>query len=90
MSRVRGKLASTVLRGRGGGNAAPLPDVAAGYQVRETASAVRAMLAGGELPAPTLDVRRCKGCSLRERCQPQALARLRGADFARAPFDPDA
>jgi CRISPR-associated exonuclease Cas4 len=59
-------------------------------QVRETAAAVRAMLTRGKLPAPTLDVRRCKGCSLRERCQPQALTRLRGADFARAPFDPDA
>jgi CRISPR-associated exonuclease Cas4 len=59
-------------------------------QVHETALAVRAMLAGGELPAPTLDVRRCKGCSLLERCQPQALTRLRGADFEHAPFDPDA
>jgi CRISPR-associated exonuclease Cas4 len=59
-------------------------------QVRDTAVAVRAMLTSGELPAPTLDVRRCKGCSLRERCQPQALTRLRGADFEHAPFDPDA
>ncbi len=59
-------------------------------QVRETASAVRAMLAGAKLPAPTLDVRRCKGCSLRERCQPEALGRLRAADFQHAPFEPDA
>jgi CRISPR-associated exonuclease Cas4 len=59
-------------------------------QVKETATAVRAMLAGGKLPAPTLHVRRCKGCSLRARCQPQALVKLRDADFQRAPFDPDA
>ena len=59
-------------------------------QVADTAAAVRAMLTQGTLPPPTLDVRRCKGCSLRERCQPQALARLRDADFDNGPFDPDA
>ena len=59
-------------------------------QVVEAANAVRAMLAGGKLPPPTQDVRRCKACSLRERCQPEALARLQGADFSRSPFDPDA
>jgi hypothetical protein len=35
LSRVRGNLASTVLRGRGGGNAAPLPDEELGAQVRK-------------------------------------------------------
>jgi len=55
-----------------------------------TVQAVRAMLASGTLPPPTQDVRRCKGCSLRERCQPEALTRLHGADFTQAPFDPDA
>ncbi len=55
-----------------------------------TAQAVRAMLASGSLPSPTQDVRRCKGCSLRERCQPEALARLHAADFGQALFDPDA
>ena len=59
-------------------------------QVAETAIAVRTMLASGVLPPPTSDVRRCKGCSLRERCQPEALVRLRGADFQHGPFDPDA
>jgi CRISPR-associated exonuclease Cas4 len=58
-------------------------------QVMVMAQAVRTMLAGGALPPPTQDVRRCKGCSLRERCQPEALARLHAADFAEAPFDPD-
>jgi CRISPR-associated exonuclease Cas4 len=59
-------------------------------QVVATAQAVRAMLAGATLPPPTQDVRRCKGCSLRERCQPEALARLHAADFDKGPFDPDA
>ena len=59
--------------------------VALREQVVQTAQAVRAML-----PPPTQDVRRCKGCSLRERCQPEALARLHAADFGQAPFDPDA
>jgi CRISPR-associated exonuclease Cas4 len=59
-------------------------------QVVATAQAVRTMLVNGALPPPTRDVRRCKGCSLRERCQPEALARLHAADFVEAPFDPDA
>lgn len=59
-------------------------------QVVETAGAVRAMLASARLPPPTPDVRRCKGCSLRERCQPEALVRLQAADFSRDPFDPGA
>ena len=59
-------------------------------QVREIASAVRAMLASTELPPPTEDVKRCKGCSMRDRCQPEALARLRATDTGLATFDPDA
>lgn len=59
-------------------------------QVAEIAAAVHAMFATGVLPPPTVYVRRCKGCSLRERCQPEALARLRGADFQNALFNPDA
>ena len=59
-------------------------------RVQDIAAAVRAMLASGTLPPPTEDTRRCKGCSLRERCQPEAFVRLRvgtpGADL----FDPDA
>jgi len=58
-------------------------------QVVQAAQAVRAMMAGATLPPPTQDVRRCKGCSLRERCQPEAMARLHGVDFGRAPFDPE-
>ncbi|MBX3634236.1 MAG: CRISPR-associated protein Cas4 [Rubrivivax sp.] len=58
-------------------------DVALRRRVADTTAQVRSMLAGGRLPAPTTDGRRCGGCSLRDRCQPEALARLagtRGAD----------
>jgi len=61
-------------------------------EVAQTANAIRQMLASGQLPPP-LDgeqaARRCKACSLQERCQPHAthaslvLAR-------NALFDPDA
>ena len=59
-------------------------------QVNDTAASVRSMLASGELPPPTQDVKRCKGCSLRERCQPEALGRLRAALSTQTLFDPDA
>lgn len=59
-------------------------------QVADTTKAVRAMLIAGTLPAPTADVRRCRGCSLRERCQPDALARLLSTGAAQRIFDPDA
>ena len=58
--------------------------------VRETASAVRAMLDGGKLPEPTADARRCKRCSLRDRCQPEAIARSRECGTGQCLFDPDA
>lgn len=44
-------------------------------QVAEVATAVRQMLSSGQLPPPLRGdeaARRCKGCSLIERCQPQA------------------
>ena len=59
-------------------------------QVLAIASAVRAMLASGKLPPPTQDTRRCKGCSLHERCQPEALALLQAAQAAHSLFNPDA
>lgn len=67
----------------------PITDVLRA-QVTQTASEVRAMLTRARLPEPTSDVRRCRGCSLRERCQPQALARLREPEGANRLFDPDA
>jgi hypothetical protein len=41
--------------------------------VEETADAIRAMLASGKLPPPVNDAR-CKECSLKDICQPEALA----------------
>lgn len=41
--------------------------------VEETAEAIRAMLASGKLPPPLNDAR-CRECSLKEICQPEALA----------------
>ena len=63
-------------------------DAALLAQVHATRDAVVQMLALGVLPAPTTDTRRCKGCSLRDRCQPQALQRLAaGMDVAGAEDD---
>ena len=59
-------------------------------QVLDTAQAVRAMLSSATLPPPTRDVRRCKACSLRERCQPEAWSRLHDAGLHHDPFDPEA
>lgn len=42
-------------------------------QVEATVAAVRALLVSGTLPPPVNDAR-CKECSLKEICQPQALA----------------
>ena len=41
--------------------------------VEETAAAIRAMLASGKLPPPVNDAR-CRECSLKDICQPEALA----------------
>jgi CRISPR-associated exonuclease Cas4 len=58
-------------------------DEALRIQVAEVRDAVAAMLAAGVLPPPTTDTRRCKACSLRDRCQPEALGRLaQGAGLA--------
>ena len=60
--------------------------------VVDTAQAIRAMLQSGQLPAvlPLAEQpRKCKACSLRERCQPDAAnANLRAARAAL--FNPDA
>ena len=60
--------------------------------VERIADAIRQMLTSGKLPPPLVAeqaARRCKGCSLQERCQPQATHA--GVNAARvALFDPDA
>lgn len=60
--------------------------------VAQTAGAIRQMLASGELPPPLVAeqaARRCKACSLLERCQPQAT-RMSLLAARAALFDPDA
>jgi CRISPR-associated exonuclease Cas4 len=54
--------------------------------VIETANAIRAMLNSGKLPPPANDAR-CKECSLKEICQPNAVA-LNVALQLRTLFDP--
>lgn len=60
--------------------------------VAQTANAIRQMLIQGDLPPPLIGdqaAKRCKACSLQERCQPQATHA--GVFVARAAlFDPDA
>jgi CRISPR-associated exonuclease Cas4 len=56
--------------------------------VIETAEAIRAMLASGKLPPPVNDSR-CKECSLKEICQPEAIAdRARQRQQQRDLFNP--
>ena len=57
-------------------------------EVANATQAVRSMLASGRLPSPTTDERRCKGCSLRDRCQPEALQRLQDPKAREELFDP--
>ncbi len=58
--------------------------------VKETVNAIRAMLDSGKLPTPVNDAR-CKECSLKEICQPQAVAEhsVQHA-FLKTLFDPEA
>lgn len=57
--------------------------------VVDTANAIRAMLASGKLPPPVNDAR-CKECSLKDICQPEALSmRARQAKLSRELFLPD-
>lgn len=59
-------------------------------QVEGVASEVRAMLDSGRLPPPTADRSRCRECSLRGICQPDAIAALDGdADPRARLFDPE-
>jgi CRISPR-associated exonuclease Cas4 len=61
-------------------------------QVAQTAQAIREMFANTRLPPPLVAeqaARRCKACSLLERCQPQAVSAAVVAAHA-ALFDPDA
>lgn len=58
--------------------------------VAETVAAIRAMLAAGSLPPPVND-ERCRHCSLRDACQPEAVAAIKKFHEARTRlFEPDA
>jgi len=59
-------------------------------EVASVTAAMREMLAQGVLPPPTADTRRCKGCSLRDRCQPEAWRQLQQVcDWQRRLYDAD-
>jgi CRISPR-associated exonuclease Cas4 len=53
----------------------------------ETITAAHALLLTRATPQPTLDVNRCKACSLVELCQPKLHRNDRSADYVRAIFD---
>ena len=62
-------------------------------EVAAAASAVREMLASAKLPPPLTGeaaAKRCKNCSLRERCQPVAAASPAMRAARSTLFDPDA
>jgi len=61
--------------------------------VCDTTVAVRTMLAGERLPPPLTGetaARRCKGCSLHDRCQPEAIGSASLSALRQHLFDPDA
>jgi CRISPR-associated exonuclease Cas4 len=58
--------------------------------VENAAAEIRAMLAAGRTPPPVND-ERCRACSLRDLCQPEALSHAAEmASLRDALFDPDA
>jgi CRISPR-associated exonuclease Cas4 len=59
-------------------------------RVVEVSAAVNDMLDSGNLPPPTTDGRRCSACSLKDRCQPEAVRRLADAERVMSDdlFDP--
>ena len=62
-------------------------------QVQQVTEAVRGMLQSQQLPPPLTGpqaVQRCRGCSLRDRCQPEAGQSTLMQQRRRALFDPDA
>lgn len=68
-------------------------DAALRQLVVDTAEAVRGMLVSERLPPPLtgeLAVQRCKGCSLKERCQPETASSPGLAAVCAHLFDPDA
>ncbi len=61
--------------------------------VVQTAAAVRSMLEHRRMPPPLSEAmadKRCRGCSMRDRCQPEAARSEPLARLASSLFDPDA
>lgn len=59
-------------------------------EVASAVAAIREMLANQCLPEPTADTRRCRECSMKDVCQPQAARELRpGTALLRELFEPD-
>jgi CRISPR-associated exonuclease Cas4 len=60
-------------------------------EVEHVVNAIRRMLASQHLPQPITEVKRCRGCSLKDICQPEALKTIASEAHRRAAlFDPDA
>lgn len=60
-------------------------------EVENAASAIRTMIANGRLPDPTTETRRCRECSMKDVCQPEAARALHGNSARlQALFDPEA
>jgi len=58
--------------------------------VAVTTAAIRDMLASTRLPPPTSDTARCRECSLKDICQPEAVATLQAEGTLRSRlFEPD-
>ncbi len=60
-------------------------------EVTRTIESIRRMLLAKRLPEPTTDLRRCRECSLRTICQPEASRELQrsAVAMARTLFDPE-
>ena len=60
-------------------------------EVEHVVNAIRRMLASQHLPQPITEVKRCRECSLKDICQPEALKTIASEAHRRqALFDPDA
>ena len=59
-------------------------------EVEHVVNAIRRMLASQHLPRPITEVKRCRECSLKDICQPEALKTIASEAHRQALFDPDA
>ena len=65
-------------------------DVGLRTQVANAVTAIREMLSARRLPEPTTDTRRCRDCSMKDICQPEAARALQSGTAAfRSLFEPD-